>query len=327
MPPLPILPAQYQTVPLSQIDLQNEDFRITTREDIDELAASIQHAGLISPPVLIRQTCGYTIVSGYRRLAACRKLGWQEIIARTLEPELSHLACLGLAIAANAFERPLNLIETSRAFQKLSVFSNSHKELADLASSCGLPGNPSIIGKIKNLCLLPVPIQNSILNETISLTMANDLAEQAPDTAVEFTRLFEQLKLGLNKQKEIFTLIGEIARREDTSIRRVLACDALQRILADEDLDRGQKGRKIRTFLRQLRFPHLVKVEQNYFAQVKKLKLNPHIKLIPPKEFEGTTYTLNLNFSNIAHLKRLQSMVEKMIQHPSFAKIIEGRDD
>ena len=98
-------------------------------------------------------------------------------------------------------------------------------------------------------------------------------------------------------------------------------------ILADENLDRGQKGRKIRSFLRQRRFPRIVKAEQNYHAHLKKLKLNPDIKLIPPKEFEGTTYTLNINFTNLAHLKMLQSMLVKIIQHPSFTKIVENQDD
>lgn len=327
MPPQPISTAQYQTVPLPRINLQKDDFRITTRLDLVQLADSIQHAGLISPPVLIKKTSGFSIVSGFRRIAACRELGWHAIMARILDPELSRLDCLKLAIAANALERPLNLIETSRAFQKLSVFSNSHKELADVALSCGLPANPSMIAKIKNLCLLPEPIQDSILNESISLTMANVLAGQAPDEAVVFARLFEQLKLSLNKQREIFTLVGEIAHREDTSIRRVLACETLQQILADEDLDRGQKGQKIRSLLRQRRFPRLVKVEQYYQAHLKKLKLDPDIKLILPHEFEGTTYTLNLRFKNIAHLRRLQSMLDKIIQHPSFAKIVEKQDD
>jgi ParB family chromosome partitioning protein len=323
MPHPPILPAQYQTIPLSQIDLQNADFRITTCEDVEDLLCSIEHIGLISPPLLIKQTAGYAILSGFRRVAACRKLGWSEIIARILEPEFNHLACLRLAIADNALQRPLNLIETSRALQKLSVFSDSLKELSETALSCGLPTNQLIINKIKNLCLLPPPIQNSILNDTISLTMANELAMHDPDIAVDFTRLFEQLKLSLNKQKEIITLIGEIAKREDISIRQVLAFDTFQQILTDEELDRGQKGRKIRSFLRQRRFPRIVKVEQNYYTHLKKLKLNPDIKLIPPKEFEGTTYTLNLNFSSLAHLKILQSTLDKIIQHPSFEKIVE----
>jgi len=323
MPPPSIHSAQYQTVPLARINLRNDDFRITTNEDVEELLSSIQHVGLISPPLLIKQNSGHAIVSGFRRVAACRRLGWSEIIARILEPEFDHQACLRLAIADNALQRPLNLIETSRAVQKLSVFSESLKELAETASACGLPTNHSIINKIKNLCLLPLPIQNSILKDTISLTMANELARHESDTAVDFVRIFEQLKLSLNKQKEIITLIGEIAHREGTSIRQVLAFDTFQQILTDKDLDRGQKVRKIRSFLRQRRFPRIVKVEQNYYTHLKKLKLNHDIKLIPPKEFEGTTYTLNLNFSSLAHLKILQSTLDKIIQHPSFEKIVE----
>ena len=327
MPPPLNQPAQYQIVPLARISLQNDDYRITTREDLDDLLGSIQPAGLISPPILIKQNFGYTIISGFRRIAACQKLGWSEIIARILEPDMNHLDCLKLAITANASQRPLNLIETSRSFQKLSVFTDSLKELTAAAAICGLPTNHSIIVKIKNLCLLPPSIQNSILNETISLTMANELAMHEPDAAVGFARLFEQLKLGLNKQKEIVTLIGEIARREDIPICQVLAADPFQQILADQDLDRGQKGQKIRSFLRQWRFPRIVKAEQTYYAHLKKLKLNPAIKLIPPKEFEGTTYTLNLNFTSLAHLKMLQSILDKVAEHPSFKEIVEETDD
>ncbi len=327
MPPPPIQSAQYQTIPLASINIQNDAFRITTCEDVGDLLVSIPHAGLITPPLLLKQTSGYTIVSGFRRVAACRKLGWNEIIACILPPELSPLDCLRLAIADNALQRPLNLIETSRAFQKLSSFLGSLKQLAETASTCGLPTNHSIINKTKSLCLLPLPIQSSILKDTISLTMGNELALLEPDTAVVFARLFEQLKLSLNKQKEMVTLTSEIARREDISIRQVLAHETFQDIINDENLDRGQKGRQIRSCLRQWRFPRIVKAEQNYAIHLKKLKLGHDIKLIPPKEFEGTTYTLNLNFTSLAHLKTLQSMLDKIMQHPSLEKIVECKID
>ena len=327
MPPPLNHPAQYQTIPSARICFQNDDFRITTREDFDDLSTSIQHAGLISPPILIKQNSGYTIVSGFRRIAACQKLGWDQIIARILEADMNHLDCLKLAITANSSQRSLNLIEVSRSLHKLSAFSNSLKELATIATSCGLPANQSVINKIKNLCLLPLPIQNSILSETISLTMANELAMLESDAAVGFAGLFEQLKLGLNKQKEIVTLSSEIARREDISIRQVLACDTFQQILADQDLDRGQKGQKVRSFLRQWRFPRLVQVEQTYHAHLKKLKLDPAIKLIPPKDFEGTTYILNMNFTSLAHLKILQAKLDNITEHCSFKVIVEKNGD
>ena len=118
-----IQPAQYQTVPLASINLQNDDFRITTREDFDELATSIEHDGLIIPPTLIKKhPPAYVIISGFRRVNAYQKMGRNEIIARILDSDADHLDCLRLAIAENAFQRQLNLIETSRALQKLSSF-------------------------------------------------------------------------------------------------------------------------------------------------------------------------------------------------------------
>lgn len=327
MPPASIHSAPYCTVLLADINLQKDDFRITTREDVDDLAISIRHAGLITPPILIKQTSGYAIVSGFRRVAACRQLGWPAIAARILaEPESHHLNCLRLSIAENALQRPLNLIEMSRAFHKLSSCLGSRKQLAETASACGLPTNSSIIDKIVSLCLLPPPVQNGILNDTISLTVANDLAALEPDVAVVFARLFEQLKLSLNKQKELVTLISEIARREDISIRQAVANETLQHIIHDEELDRGQKGRLIRTFLRQWRFPRLAKAEKDYSVHLKNLKLGADIQLLPPKEFEGTNYKLSLNFSSIADLKVLLSMLDKIIPHPSFERIIEGQD-
>ena len=153
MPPQPHLPEQYRTVQLSQINLQNDEFHITTRGDVDDLVPSIRHAGLTTPPLLIEQPTGYTIVSGFRRVAACRKLGWTVVVARILEPELNHLEYLHISITDNALQRPLNLIETSRALQKLASFGDSPKQLAEAAIICGLPANYSIIGKVKDLCL------------------------------------------------------------------------------------------------------------------------------------------------------------------------------
>ena len=322
-----IQPAQYQTVPLASINLQNDDFRITTREDVHELAISIQHDGLIHPPALIQKhTSGHVIVSGFRRINACQKIGCNDIVARILDSEAVHLDCLRLAIAENALQRQLNLIETSRAIQKLSSFFDSDIQLAESAATLGLPANPSILNKIKDLCLLPWTVQCGILNDSVSLSMAVELEKLDPDAAVAFARLFDQLKFSLSKQKEILTLVAEIAQRENRSVRQVMKDPRFQRIIDNEDLDRTQKGRQIRSFLRQWRFPRILEAEKNYLIHHKQLKLGNDIKLIPPKDFEGTTYTLNLNFTNLADLMELRNKFDQLIVHPSFKKIVEDRN-
>ena len=317
---------QYQSVPLAQINLHNDVFRITTRDDVDDLVASIPHAGLISPPLLTKQKSEYAIVGGFRRVAACRELEWNEVVARILRPELDNLDCLRLAIADNALQRPLNLIETSRALQKLSSFFANLKQLAETASTCGLPANHSIIEKVKDLCLMPQPIQDGVLKDTLSLTMANELAALEPDTAVDLALLFDQLKLSLNKQKEMVTLINEIARRDDILMSQVMAHESFQQIVGDKNSDRGQKTRYLRAFLRQWRYPRIVQAQKDFERHEKKLKLGPDIKLIPPKEFEGNAYTLKLNFSSLAHLKALLSRLENIILNSSFEYILDCKN-
>jgi hypothetical protein len=97
-------------------------------------------------------------------------------------------------------------------------------------------------------------------------------------------------------------------------------------IMTHRDLDRGQKSRKLRSYLRQRRYPRITAAEKTFEIHCKNLNLGNDIKLIPPREFEGTTYGLNLTFTNLEHLKTLQTRLNKIIQQPDF-KIILGRKD
>ena len=326
MPTKDLPSTQLKSIPLNRIDTTDDTYRITTRTNVDDLLASIRHDGVLTPPFVIEKAAQFTIVSGFRRITACKKLGLEEITVRALEPNLSPLECLRFAIADNALQRPLDLIETSRSLYKLSVHLRTHQRLIEFASSLGLPSNPSVINKIKDLCQLPDSIQSAIMADTLSLSMAMDLKKLAPDCAVAFTRLFDEFKLSLNKQREIMTLVKEIARRDNISEQQVLEDRQLQDIVLDQDLDRSQKARQLRAYLRQRRFPRIVKAENGFEYQRKQLNLGNDLKLIPPKDFEGTTYTVNMSFSSIAQLKSLHAKIDRMIKHPSLKKIIERKD-
>ena len=314
--------AHFKSITLSGINLHDDTFRITTRTDVDDLLESIQYDGLLIPPLLVKKDSDFIIVCGFRRIMACRKLKWEEITARILSPDISTLDCLRLAIAENALQRSLNLIETSRCLHKLSLLITNIRHLSESASNLGLPNNPAIIDRIKNLSLLPIPIQSSILADTISLAMANELESLEVGIAIAFTRLFDQLKIGLNKQKEIVTLVKEIARREGLPTQAVMEDNHFVEIMTHRDLDRGQKSRKLRAYLRKRRYPRIAEFEKKFEIYRKNLNLGNNIKLIPPKEFESTIYGLNMTFTNLEDLKTLQTRLNKIIQLPDFKKIL-----
>jgi ParB family chromosome partitioning protein len=311
-----------QKVMLADIDLADTFFRITTRTELDDLGLSIQKLGLMHAPVLKYNPPGYIIVCGFRRIAACRNLGWTQIPARILRKNFDLFEMVQLAVADNALQRPLNLIETSRAL-KLLTGINAEKEALAVAADLGLPISPAIVPKLIKICDLSQAIQKGILENVIDLSMALELDKFNPADGQALLGLFDYLKLGLNRQREMLLLLEEISLREEIPIQQLVSEEPLSHILENTKIDRSIKRQKVRTYLRRRRFPMISKAETHYKAFVRQLKLGPNIMLIPPKEFEGMTYTLTIRFDNQKELQNAKEKLDKIIHHPDFGKVLD----
>lgn len=312
-----------KTVPLSCIDSEDNTYRITTKTKLDDLINSINKVGLINSPLLIeKKGSAFISVCGFCRIEACRYLGWAALEAKILDSDTSRLQCAKIAIADNGLQRQLNLIEKSKALSMLSSFYKDSISLSKAASALGLPENPSLIEKIKNICRLPLSIQDCILSNTISLSMAVELSMLEQDAGILLTNIFYEFKLSLNKQKEIITLIKEITFRENISMMEVLRKYDFSDILNREDIDRTQKTQKIRAYLKQRRFPEITRAKREFENNVKELKLGKGIKLIPPADFEGQTYMLNLRFNTIKELQERAVKLNNIVKNPILEKIL-----
>ena len=289
----------HKIIKLSLIDFNDDSFRITTRKNIDHLMDSIDHVGMLNPPLLIEKKSGYKIVCGFRRIEACRRLGWEGLEVRILDSDTKRLECIRYAITDNALQRPLNLIEQSKSIRLLDDFFKDVKALGKSLSIMGLPANPSLIKKIKELYYLPDLIRSGILSNTISLAMALELGRLEPEAGECLAKLFQTVRLGLNNQREILRLVKEISLREDISMLKVLEDVNLQKILRNKNLDRNQKIQEIRAYLKQWRFPVITAAKKEFKKNVKNLKLGSGTKLIPPDNFEGTSYTLKIVFKSL----------------------------
>ena len=307
---------------LSLIDIDDDSFRITTEQKIDDLMVSIKHLGLMNLPLLLEKETGYTVIAGFRRIEACRRLHWLELGARILDSNTDRFKCVRYAIADNSFQRPLNIIEKSKCFMMLSGFFKDINSLAEALPILGLSEHPSMIKKIKTVYEMPESLQNSILFNTIALAMALELAELSMVDADGLVGLFDGLKLSLNKQREVLTMVKEIAIREDISIIQVLDAPHLKNILENKDLDKNQKARKIRTYLKRRRFPAIAAAEQSFQNHLQKLTLGKSMELMPPVNFETPTYTLKVTFNNLKELKNLKTSLDAFIEHPHLKEII-----
>jgi hypothetical protein len=166
-------------------------------------------------------------------------------------------------------------------------------------------------------------VQEGILRETIDLSMALELGGLDAATAGALVQLFDQLKFGLNKQRELLLLLKEIAEREDTTIPLLISEKPLQEILKTAEMDRAVKRQKVRSFLKRRRFPAISKAETEYHNWVRQLKLGKNINLTPPRDFEGSTFIMTLRFNNRRDLSDLNKRIEKIIQNPALGKILD----
>ncbi|MEI8132339.1 MAG: ParB/RepB/Spo0J family partition protein [Leptolinea sp.] len=318
------MPSTEQTVLLEQIHLEDTTFQVTTEAAIGILATSIAQLGVMHPPVLLPVSSGYVVVCGFRRIAACKSLGFSSITAKLLSLGTNKLSCVQLAIADNLLQRPLNLIETSRAMVLLSGVYPEPDDLRKAAGPLGLPDNFSAIHKLRQLSGLAPEIQEGVLTNVLSMAMALELGLMKKSSGIRLSKLFGYLKLGLNKQREILTMIQEIAFREHLSVNDVLNANELQQIMAHEKWDRSQKTVHIRQYLKYRRYPSISAFESDFGVMVRSLDLESGVALIPPRDFEGTTFSFQLNFNSLCELQHRLSNLTEISSSPILIEILDG---
>ena len=130
----------------------------------EELKKSILSHGLIQP-ITVRRTSHehYELISGERRLKACKDIGYKEIPAYIIKVD-SEEAMLAMALIENIQREKLNPIEIGQAYKRLMEECNLTQE--HIAEKVGK--DRSTIANSIRLLKLPIEIQESLIKEEIS---------------------------------------------------------------------------------------------------------------------------------------------------------------
>ena len=133
-------------------------------EALEELKKSILSNGLIQP-ITVRRTPEhkYELISGERRLIACKEIGYKEIPAYIIEVESDELM-LALALIENIQREKLNAVEIGSAYKRL--MEECHLTQEQIADKVG-KDRTTIANSIR-LLKLPGEIQQALVNEEIT---------------------------------------------------------------------------------------------------------------------------------------------------------------
>jgi len=143
-------------------------------DDLDYLEQSITNYGLLCPIIVREGLNGYQLVSGRRRLIACKRLGYKTIPA--IVKEVTSDEAIEIAFQENVQRISFSSIEEAEIIDKIRMEKKMIDK--DLCEALGLSLNEVNLGKRLND--LPNNVKQAVLEgelterQALSLTRIND---------------------------------------------------------------------------------------------------------------------------------------------------------
>lgn len=140
-----------------------------SEEELEELSRSIREQGVIQPLVVRKNSHGYELIAGERRLRAAKLAGLTQV--PIVVKELSDSQMLEMSIVENVQREDLNPLEESGAYHRLMTeFSLTQEQVADRVGK-----SRSAIANFLRLRQLPEEIKATLMDGSISLGHAKVL--------------------------------------------------------------------------------------------------------------------------------------------------------
>ncbi len=315
-----------QKIPIEGIDLSDETFSVNFKPDLRRLRSSIEAQGLIQPVLLRERGDRYQIVCGFRRISVFRELGHPEIEARVFkEKEMENLGLFSISLHENLTTRGFNTVEKGMALDKLVHLFQMDRALVikHFLPLVSLEQNEKILKTYLSLAGMEDEVKSYVLKEEVSRSNIRMLSDFSSQDRMALLPLFSSLKLGENRLREMLTLIEEISRRDQTSIRDIVQRPEIQAILSQKELTPSQKTERVKKALIDLRYPGMRQMEKGFEKKRKDLNLPPHVSLHHQPFFEGGGLRVEFEFETMEEFRSILSSLSVLPEKKEFQEMLK----
>ncbi len=314
-------------IQISNLNINDDSFRITFAPKLESLEASIRSVGIIVP-IIVRHTPEgtYQIVSGYKRVLAMQNLARQSLPALVHEAnDLSPTQAFLWNLHENASARRLNIIEQAVAVQKLHQFlSIPEQELVNqFLPLLGEAPSYKILHQLLSLGSLTEPLKNHVVQKDVALSSAARIAEFTPATQQELLGVLTHIKPSTNKLNELLALLREISARDGLSVEEILSRYQLLQVVADPNASPADKVRALRQALRGVRLPQLTERQKQLASLIESLNLPTTAKVVADPYFENDKIKLEYQFSQPEELGELIKQIQQAFEQQKWQQIFE----
>jgi hypothetical protein len=276
---------KFLEVALGDIDFQDERFRYSYFYDLAKLRLSIEKIGLINPLVVVkRNKLKYVLVSGWKRVLACRELSTTPIPVNVIEEQDDFRVFL-FSLYENWTIRNFSILEKAEILFKLKNFLRDERKIVkDYFALLDIPANLSYFDLYHKIALLDPHWKKIILDKKIPLSSVQILCEFTSEDRDMLIPIV--LPLNLNKLKQLSEDLYELSKKTGDSPKIILSSSEILAISQNNDLSSMQKAEKIRSVIRALRYPNLSSWKKDFERSVKKALLSKDVAFNAESFFE-----------------------------------------
>jgi len=289
------------------LDLADERFRVSFLPPEERLLISIGAVGLVQPPLFVVREGKPVLLSGWKRVLACRRLGLRGMKA-WLRNEPDDLKCFRLAVMENLASRELSLMEKAETVSRLMRFGTSRESLKEET----LP----LLGFSRRFETLDVLLRAAAMDSEVKRAASGELADiSVLDAFLRFgpeerKALLPLLRrAGRNKQREILEDLWAAARREGLSPLEVLAAGDIREALDAPRRTPGQKVDLLRAALKRRRYPSASRRREEFEGLLKRSGWPRRAAAEPAPFFEDDSLTVRFRFRT---KRELQAVLSEM---------------
>lgn len=293
---------QISRIPAAQIDFDDLTFRLSplppdTEDDL--LAASLQRAGLLHPPLLRPWRNGYQLVNGHRRAyLAARKLRLPVLACLVLPTETDEIEALALALEALVCKRPPTAMELARFCHKMQALLADQEIARRFLPLLGLDPNPFRVAHCAALAALEEPFAIALHQGRLQESVARELLALTVPERLTLFELIEILQLSASNQKKVTAACRELSRRERISLLAIMGSAEIGAILDHPEMNTPQKTAALMRHLHERCFPRLSAATAEFNAFRNSLGLPPTWSITPSPSFEDDRVTLSIMLEN-----------------------------
>jgi len=219
---------------------------VFSNDQLSELAQSIKLHGIVQPLVVVKDSSGYQLIAGERRLRAAKLVGLKTVPA--IVRSFSQQEQLEVALIENIQRSELNALELASAYAKLAdQFNLTIEQIAQRVGKA-----PSTVGNILRLLNLPREAKQALNDGVITEGHARQILAVLSPTD-QLTILDMIIKGGLNvRQAE--ELARNFKKEGQAAVKKVVEKQAYNTQLSSDlgrhlgtkvDIQKTAKGGKL----------------------------------------------------------------------------------